>query len=36
MSEEVKAADVKALRNRTGSGVMDVKAALEPQFNPGV
>ena len=29
MSEEVKAADVKALRNRTGSGVMDVKAALE-------
>jgi elongation factor Ts len=29
MSNEVKAADVKALRNRTGSGVMDVKAALE-------
>jgi elongation factor Ts len=29
MSEEVKAADVKALRNRTGSGVMDVKAALQ-------
>jgi len=29
MSGEVKAEDVKALRNRTGSGVMDVKAALE-------
>jgi elongation factor Ts len=29
MSDEVKAEDVKALRNRTGSGVMDVKAALQ-------
>jgi elongation factor Ts len=29
MSGDVKAEDVKALRNRTGSGVMDVKAALE-------
>jgi elongation factor Ts len=29
MSDEVKAEDVKALRNRTGSGVMLVKAALE-------
>jgi len=29
MSNEVKATDVKALRDRTGSGVMDVKAALQ-------
>jgi elongation factor Ts len=29
MSDKVKAEDVKAMRNRTGSGVMDVKAALE-------
>jgi elongation factor Ts len=29
MSDEVKAEDVKALRSRTGSGVMDVKAALQ-------
>jgi elongation factor Ts len=29
MSDEIKAADVKALRDRTGSGMMDVKAALQ-------
>jgi elongation factor Ts len=29
MSDEIKAADVKALRDRTGSGIMDVKAALQ-------